>query len=412
MKDQAKLDFNINKGENELSLKNSEDPVVSVETELKDLNLRIRRRKTGQFADKVNSEQITALQLDQIQPQTFEQERVSTDQITAKLLSSSSRDIPQFKFRPDDNQNVQISTASSIPKNSIVKLTVKQSLFDSLNKVNRNQKASKIQKCWRRYRYSSKRFSKKMRERCKAAKWVADFYVRLDSEQPGGYLKEIPCKLMVYMDKQSYLIDILRLEPFCRYYIEVDNKFNFLANPQNILIRLSGRPEYVPQRDSLLTESVPRYKLSRNSSNRDQSKLNSDTLDKSQKASRTNLVSRVFHSSKKSNILEEDDLKSLLITANFNLKFQKPTILRSSEVSKSQIQNKANASSVVQNKDNKTEVKGVESDARTFRKRNHSHEMVEKSHEQEEIARIQQELLTAHQRAELAEQKEAIWRQA
>ena len=47
MKDQAKLDFNINKGENELSLKNSEDPVVSVETELKDLNLRIRRRKTG-----------------------------------------------------------------------------------------------------------------------------------------------------------------------------------------------------------------------------------------------------------------------------------------------------------------------------------------------------------------------------
>ena len=33
------------------------------------------------------------------------------------------------------------------------------------------------------------------------------------------------------MDKQSYLIDILRLEPFCRYYIEVDNKFNFLANP-------------------------------------------------------------------------------------------------------------------------------------------------------------------------------------
>ena len=47
MKDQAKLDFNINKGENELSLKNSEDPVVSVETELKDLNLRIRGRKTG-----------------------------------------------------------------------------------------------------------------------------------------------------------------------------------------------------------------------------------------------------------------------------------------------------------------------------------------------------------------------------
>lgn len=44
-----------------MSLKNSEDPVVSVETELKDLNLRIRGRKTGKFADKENSEKITTL---------------------------------------------------------------------------------------------------------------------------------------------------------------------------------------------------------------------------------------------------------------------------------------------------------------------------------------------------------------
>ena len=120
----------IIKDENELSVKNSEEPVVSVETQLRELNIKIRNRKADQIKDQKSYTKVSALQLDQIQQEAFDHEAVSTNQITAKLLSSSSRNIPHFKFKIEDTDKAQVSTATSIPKFSSAKKPVYKSFFD------------------------------------------------------------------------------------------------------------------------------------------------------------------------------------------------------------------------------------------------------------------------------------------
>ena len=82
------------------------------------------------------------------------------------------------------------------------------------------------------------------------------------------------------------------------------------------------------------------------------------------------------------------------------------------ETSKSQNLIRLQPNPEVAIKESASLIPNVESDARTFRKRNKSYETVDKANDSEEIKKIQVELTNAKQRAEIAEHKETIWKKA
>lgn len=78
----------------------------------------------------------------------------------------------------------------------------------AVSEEQRDASAKKIQRAWRRYFYSDGRKKYKMKHRSSAARWVMNKFFKIESDLHKQPRKVFPCKVMVYLDRKSTLLDV------------------------------------------------------------------------------------------------------------------------------------------------------------------------------------------------------------